>query len=63
MSVFLFLLMKQLGVYILYKQANVLAMQLADEIHPDRSRNKFHSGSRVSDIIDSTEQMLKMKIC
>ena len=38
-----------------------MSSQLADEIRPDRSCNKIHSGSSLSDKIDSTEKMLTLK--
>ena len=34
-----------------------MSSQLADEIRPDRSRNKIHSASSLSDKIDSTEKI------
>ena len=34
-----------------------MSSQLADEIRPVRSRDKIHSGSSVSDKIDSREQI------
>ena len=41
-----------------------MSSQLADEIHPDKSRDKIHSSSSLSDKIDSTEKIyLTLKIC
>ena len=36
---------------------NFSVQNKADEIRPDRSLNKIHSGSSLSDKIDSTEKM------